>query len=501
MNSGAPGEHPTNLTGSLRSSVRWNTLSLSGRQGIRAVTSLLLAGILGQDNYGIIGLATVYVGFVILFVQFGFGTALVQRPELKAGHIGAATRLSIGSGALFAALTLLLAPVIADFFDTPELTSLLRVLSILVVIKALAIVPSSLLMREMRFGPLATAELIGAVLGASAGIIVAITTESYWAIVWQFLITDSIILLGVIWAQPAMKWRTTRSELGDLVGFGTKLLGTNIVNFASSNGDNVVVGRFEGNVALADYTLSFRVLSLPLQIVGQTVARTLLPIFSRLQHDVNAVADLYYRSQRAITAVVAGPLVVIALAAPDGIALVLGDEWTSAATAMRWIAMAAILQLGFGNTGMTLVALGRPGWQFWWSSFTTVLSLIGFAVGVRWGIEGVAASRVVIGVPTVLLAVGVVGRLVPVSPWRSLTLLAPVVAACLVVAGTWFVLEPLTDGLARLPRLVVRCGITGSIYLALTAAIAPIRHDVLRLVKTGPQGSSTDAEGQGEEGS
>lgn len=473
----------TGMGAAVRSSVRWNAVSLLGRQGLRAITSLVIAGIVGQENYGIIGLATLYVGFVILFVQFGFGTALVQRRELHPGHIGAATWLSIAAGVGFAAVTLVAAPAVADFFATDELTAVLRVLSILVIIKALGTVPSSLLMRDMRFGPLARAELLGATLGSAAGLAAAVLTESYWAIVWQMMVTEGVILLGVFVANPRFGWRTTRTEVADLAGFGVKLLGTNVVNYGSRNGDNAIVGRVEGTEALGDYTLSYRVLSLPVQIIGQSVARTVLPTFSRLHHDRRAIADLYYRSQRAVTALVAGPLVMIALAAPDIIRFVLNEDWVTAADAMRFIALSAIIQLGFGNTGMTLVALDRPGWQFWWSSATTVVSLTGYLVGVRWGIEGVAASRLVIGLPAAMIGVAIVGRLIPVTPWQTLRLFAPIAGAAALMSVVFLSIAAATDDLSVLARLLTRGGPAGLLYVGLVFAMRPVRRDLLRLAR------------------
>lgn len=481
---------------SIRSSVRWNALSLGGRQGVRVLTSLLLAGMLGQDNFGIIGMATVYVTFVVIFVQFGFGTALVQKEDLRPGHIGAATWLSLGSGVVVAVLTLILAPVVADFYRTDELTDVLRVLSVLVLLKAFAIVPSSLLMREMRFAPLTRAELAGALSGAAAGITAAIVTDSYWAIVWQLIVTDAVTLAGILVVERRRTWRTNGDDVRELSGFGAKLLGTNIVNFASGNGDNVVIGRVEGTVALADYSLSYRVLSLPLQVVGQTVARTILPTFSRLQHDRPAVADLYYRSQRAIAAMVTGPLVVVALAAHDAIPWAFGDEWASAVTATQWIAVAGILRLVFGNGGATMVAMGHPGWQFWWSLTTTTVSVTGFIIGVQWGIEGVAASIVIVGLPLGLIGVAIVGRLIPVTPWGVLVRLAPIAAGGAVLVGLWWVVAQPTSEWPTLARLLLRCGTTSALYVALVAMIPAVRDDVLRLVRRSAPTSETDPQAE-----
>lgn len=467
---------------SLRAAASWNALSLGGGQAVRIGTALVLTGMLGQENIGIVALATVYVAFVILFVQFGFGTLLIQRDRLDPGHIGAATLLSVSAGLLAAAATIAVAPVIADFFDTPELTAVLRTLSALVLLKAFAIVPSSLLMRRMRFAALAGAELSGTVAGAAVGLAAAIVTGSYWAIVWQLLVTEAVTVIATLMAQPTFSLRTTRTELAEVWTFGTKLLGTNVANFVGDNGDNLLIGRVEGTIPLADYTLSYRVLSLPLQIVGQSVLRSLLPVFSRLQNDPPAVAHLFYRAQQAVAALVTGPLVILALGVGDAIPWAFGDEWSSAVTATRWVAVAGILRLAFGNDGATMTAMGKPGWQFWWSMTTTVISVLGFVVGIHWGIEGVAASIVITGLPMALFGMHLLGRLIPVSPIGSLVRLAPVALAGTALLGVWWAVASVTGDLAVPVRLVVRCGVTGLAYAAFLAASRSIRSEVIGLV-------------------
>jgi O-antigen/teichoic acid export membrane protein len=466
----------------IRASAGWNAASLGGGQAIRITAALVLTAILGREQIGIVALANVYVALAIVFVQFGFGTLLIQKEILNDGHIGAATSLSLGTGVLVTGFTLAAAPVAADIFRTPELTNVLRVLSGLFLLKALAVVPTSLLYRQMRFGPPAIVGLIGTTIGAATGITLAIVTKSYWAIVWQLMITDVITVLGVFIVAPGLTIATSRRDVAEVWSFGTKLLGTNIVNFAGDNGDNALIGRIEGVAPLADYTLSYRILTLPVQTIGQTVLRSLLPILSRLQNNRAAVADLFYRAQRAVAVVATGPLIVLALAVGDAIPWIFGDEWASAVPTTRWIAVAGILRLTFGMEGATMTAMGRPGWQFWWSLATTAVSLVGFGIGIRWGIEGVAASIVITGVPLALLGVHILGRLIPVSPLGSLVRLAPVAATGLAVVAMWAVVAPPTAGLEILPRLVVRSSIASLGYVLLLATSATIRGEVRRLL-------------------
>lgn len=464
----------------LRSAAGWNATSLAGGQAVRVSAALVLTAILAQEQIGIIALGNVYVAFAIIFVQFGFGTLLIQKEVLHPGHVGAATILSIGTGLLMAAITIVTAPFFADFFETPELTNVLRVLSGLLLFKAFAVVPTSMLYREMRFAPPAIAGLVATLIGAVVGVVLAVVTGSYWAIVWQLMLTEGLTLVGVFIAHPGVNLTTTREELREVAGFGTKLLGTNIANFAGDNGDNALIGRVEGVVPLADYTLSYRVLTLPVQVVGQTVLRSLLPIFSRLQSDRQAVATLFYRAQRAVAVVVTGPLLILALAAGDAIPWAFGEEWTSAVDATRWVAIAGILRLTFGMDGATMTAMGRPGWQFWWSLTTTVVAVIGFVIGIQWGIEGVAASIVISGLPLAWIGTRILGRLVPVTPTGSALRLLPVVLVAGAVVVVWLGVAPLTDDLAVVARLLVRCSVAAVVYGGLMIANPTIRREILQ---------------------
>ncbi len=150
------------------------------------------------------------------------------------------------------------------------------------------------------------------------------------------------------------------------------------------------------------------------------------------------------------------------------------------------IAVAGILRLVLGNAGATMVAMGHPGRQFWWSLVTTVASMTGFIIGVQWGIEGVAASIVILGVPLGLLGVVLVGKLIPVTPLGTLIRLFPIALAGVAILGVWWVVALPTDDLPTVLALTLRCGVTAAAYVGLIAMIPAIRHDVTRMLKRLP---------------
>jgi len=461
----------------LRSSVGWNALSLGGRQGVRVVTSIVLAGMIGRSNFGIAGLAAVYVGFAAVFAGFGLDLVLVQRNDLRAEHVGAATRLAAFTGSLIALGTVLLAPFIAGIFRTPELVDVLRFVAIAVVVRSAAVVPMGLLMRRQDFASIAKAEIVGTVLGAGVGLLSALVERSYWAVVLQLVATEALILLGLLFAERGFRWNTTPAATKAVWTFGVKLLGANIASFAAMNSDNVIVGRQLGPAALGEYGIAYRVVSFPQQIVGQVVARTVIPVFSRLQDDPGAVADLFYRSGRAIGIAVIGPLTIVALSAETLVGCILGEEWLPAVPAVQWLCVTAMIRLSFGNGGHVLISIGRASTNLAWTWLTTIVGICGFLVGVRWGTAGVAASSVVIGIPGSLAGLAVVAREIPITPFGVVSRLSRAAAGALAVLATWY-------GLARVGagHVLIQVVAGALVYVAVVWTSSDVREDILTFV-------------------
>lgn len=482
--------------GTLRSSLIWNTLSLGGRQGIRMVTALVLARILGPADFGVASQAIVTVTLVALLATFGLVPVLVQRPELGPRHRHAASWLSLVTGLVAAGLTAATAVPVAALFDSPELVAVMRVLAVLVLLKAVAVVPTALLMRDLRFEHLARAELVGAAAGAVMGVASAAAGARYWASVIQMITTDAVLVVLLLQVERPTLGVTDRRAVADIVRFGGTVLSTNAVNYASNNGDNLLIGAALGRTALGFYALAYRVLSIPLQVVGQTVSRTVLPAFSRAQDEPRRVAELYATSMRGVAVLVTGPLVGVALAAGDVIPWVFGSEWQGAVTATRWIAIAGILRLVFGAAGTLMVSVGRPGWQFAWSAFTTLVSVAGFAVGLwGWGIEGVAASIVVLGVPTGVASVWLVARLIPLDPVRALAGLLPAAGAAAMMTASWYTSRWLAGSLADPTRFALGVTAAAVAYLAALLAQPGVRRDVALLTAGRPQLRTRPADG------
>ena len=290
----------------LSSGMRWSAISTVGREASRLIFTVLLARIIGPEPFGIVAQAMVYIAVVGLLLDQGFSSALIQRRRLEKDLPGAVVTVNLMIGAVLSLATLAVAPLWADFMSTPQLTLVLAVLAPGLLIRAVAITPRALLLREMAFRKIGIADVSSALVGGVLGVIVAELGGSYWALVVQTLSTDAV--LAALLLLGAGRWPNLRLRvLRLIVGFSGRAFAAGLlINSVSRNIDSLLIGRYLGPEPLAFYGLANRLLLLPVRLVSTTIGGVLFPAFSRLAGDLGTLRTELARATRVI-AVLACP--------------------------------------------------------------------------------------------------------------------------------------------------------------------------------------------------
>lgn len=465
---------------------RWSFIATVAKQVGRTVLTLVLALFLTPTSFGIVSQATLYIALTAIFVDAGFSIAVIQRKRLEDRDVASAFWLTTLTSGAFGALTIAIAPLVADFFDTPEVADVLRVLSISVLLKGLALVPMALLTRRLDMRRVAYAEIAATVVGGVAGVGAAAGGADYWAIVVQTLVHDAIALV-LFWVYAGrIPLRASPAAARTIARFGAPVMGAQIVQYGSRNADNLLVARFEGTEQLAFYGLGYRVVLLPQQLLMQSAARVAVPVFGRLQDDPPRAAR-YFRDATSLLVLVIGLVMVgVVATAPEMVPTVLGDEWTPAARPMQILAVGGMLQVIAGFTGPLLLGVGRTRANLGLMVYSSVVMVGSFAIGLQWGIRGVATGFVIANVVILPVAFWVVRGIVGVQLRALGTDLVALVTAFAAAAAAsrgaaWAVdtsSGPLVTGLAA-----------GAVSVVAYAAVvfALLRGDLVRLLQLGRQ--------------
>jgi O-antigen/teichoic acid export membrane protein len=435
--------------------VRWSLIATIGTLAGRMAFVVLLMRMLGPGNFGIVAQATVYITVATIFLNLGLPVTIIQRRNLDRAGIGTALCLTIVSALVLAVATVFGAPLLATFFRTPELTGVLRVISISLVLKGLAVVPTAMLAREMRFRALGIAEISTTAISGAVAIAAAVNGAGYWALVIQILVLDTIYLVMVMGAArlPRPTWSPTAAR--GLWSFSSRMLGSDIINYVSNNGDKVLIARFLGATPLALYGLAGRVLVVPIETLGKTGDRVILPTFSRLQDDGERVARYFLEASASVALFASAPMTLVILCAPLAVPIAFGDDWNAAVLPLQLLAAHGVFFLLIALTNPVVQAAGRADWEFRWALFTTVIALATFVVGLQWGIAGVAACFLVQGALLNPIRFVMVQRLIPLSVRAYLRQLAPAGTSTAALVGAWIaVAAMLQDQVGDLSLLV-----------------------------------------------
>lgn len=368
---------------SLASGMRWSAVAILGREGARMVSTVLVARFVGPEDFGTFAQAAVYMAILGLLLDQGLSSALIQRPHLPPELPGAVLTANLAVGTALAGLTAMLASTWAGFMRTPELTLVLIVLAPSLLIRSASVTPRALLIRKMEFRPIGVVDIAAAVIGGAVGVLAAALGAGYWALVLQIMFTDTTAVLALLGLGAFPRPSLRLGRLREIAGFSGRAFASGVLGTVAGNIDNLLVGRFQGPESLAFYSLGYRLLLLPIQLLGATIGNVLFPTFSRLADDVCAVRRQMSRATRVLASVVLPAMSLVAASAPQLVVLLFGSEWEPAVRIVQVLAIAGGIHAIYQPSIVPLMlGLGHAKLLLRFSVITNVVYISGIVAGV-----------------------------------------------------------------------------------------------------------------------
>lgn len=440
-----PGEHAS-VEALIRRGVGWKVFSQASVQVSRVAIGIALARMLTPADFGLASMALLLAAYVLVFADLGLGAALVQRQEIAARDLSTVFWASVASGLLFTLLGVLLAWPAARFFHEPSLVPLFAVMSTTFLITSLGATHRALLERSLDFRSLEIRFVVATLVGGVLGIGLAAAGAGAWAIIGQYL-SWAVVSTVLVWY--AERWRPRAqfsvSTLRGLVGFGGSVLGNRFVYVSGDVATNALIGRCVGAPGLGVFTVANNLVLTPLSRLSIPVAEVLFPGFSRMQDDRSRIASIWRESLPYLACVTLPALVGLAVAAPELVAVVLGEQWSAAVPVIQVLAWVGMIRSLQAWNSSILLAIDRAGSLLRLSVVSLVFTLAGVGLGVTFG--GIVAVSVGVAVAQTAfsaLYLTVVTRALGMRAWSILrTLIAPSFAAGAMGLVVWAVGEAL----------------------------------------------------------
>jgi len=467
----------------IRRGVAWKAGSQITLQLCRMLVALVLARLLAPDDWGVAAMVLVVSGFVVVFTDSALVSALVQRRDLREEDCSTVFWLSAGIGVLLMLGGFALARPLADFYGEAEVAPLFAALSVGFLVSATRTTPSALLLREMDFRRLESVQIVATLVGAIVGVAVAVAGGGPRAIVGQQL-AEIVIGTGLLWL--VSPWHPSRTfsieSVRRLASFTGNVFGENLLFQAGRNLSGLLIGRFLGAASVGAYALATNIILVPASRIAGPLQQVFFPAFSMLTTDRERMADIWIRATRLVAAVSFPALVGLAIVAPDFVDVVLGPKWSEATTVIQILAVVGMIQSVQTLSGEILLALGRANWLFRFTILWFFSTIAAFALGVQWGIVGVAACFAVVTALVEPVRTLLACRALGIGAFRFVRALREVVeaAAIMGVAVAITRVALLEAGVQSALRLGVCVMIGGLVYVAACRWRAPTVTDELR---------------------
>jgi O-antigen/teichoic acid export membrane protein len=324
--------------------LRWGAFNQGTQQVVRLGVQVVLTRLLAPSDFGAMTLALVVINIGSLLGALGFAQVLVQRHNITRRHVAVAFTTSGALGIVLMVAVIAGAGSFAGWFNEPDLGPLLRVLSVMFLLRGFEGVPNAMLVRRLFIRDFVLSSTIATVAGAVVGIGMAVGGAGLWSLAGM-AVTESFVATGLAWAfaTRAGVWRPQLvfdiAILRDLVGFSAAASGTRLLVVAQGSVDSIVVGRQLGTEALGQYSLGYRFLFLPLEKLLDAIGGVLEPVLATLQDDVARFQDTLLRVERYVCALYVPLTIGAALVAHDLVPVVFGDDWLPAVPVLEILAL------------------------------------------------------------------------------------------------------------------------------------------------------------------
>lgn len=430
----------------------WTSLNQFFNIGFGFVIGVILARLLSPDDYGLLAMIAVFNAIAAAFMDCGFGSALIRKPNLTENDNSTAFYFNIVAGVFLFGIIWLIAPWVTVFYNKPILTQLLRVEALLLILSSFKIVQYTQLSRALNFKSMTIISVISQAVSGIVAIVAAYRGFGVWSLVLQHL-GASIVGLVLLWIispwRPRGKW--DNSSFRYLWGFGSKLLASSLLNTIYANIYPIVIGKFYSAADLGQYTRAKGYANLPSQTLTGVIQQVTFPVLSQIQEDTERLGSSYRRMLR-FTVFIVFPIMIgmAVLAHPLVIALVT-DKWEQCVPYLQVICFSMMWYPVHSINLNLLQVKGRSDLFLRLEIIKKAIITVAIFICVPFGIMGICIGSVCTSIICLAINTYYTGKLINVGFVRQMLDMTPTLLASLAMGvAVYFAVIPFYNNWVKL---------------------------------------------------
>ncbi|MDT2926302.1 lipopolysaccharide biosynthesis protein [Lactococcus lactis] len=328
---------------------------------VQIIVNMVLSRILTPNEYGVVAIMQVFIIFFAMMVEAGMGPAIIQSKSLNKEKISILFNYSVIFAVTMTVLFGLLGILLSVVYDNKIYISLTWIQSISVLFNGMNVVPTALLNKRKEFKVANFSLVFGNIVAAFVGIISALLGAGVYSLIFSAI---SVSFVNLLWNLFFTKIKVTRSfnpePMREILNFSANQFGFNFINYFSRNADNILVGKFMGDAALANYSKAYQMLMMPNTLFLGIINPVLQPVLGDYQEDVAYIRQTYYKIIHFL-ALVGIPLsVFLHFSAKEIIFFMFGNQWGASISPFSILSLTVWCQLTISSTGAIVQARNQP---------------------------------------------------------------------------------------------------------------------------------------------
>jgi len=370
--------------------VAWSGVASALTQALSWASTLVVVHLLEPSDYGVVGIAQIFLGLAALLSEFGIGSAIVALRSLGDRQIAQLSSVAWLLGFAALAVSWALAKPFSRFFDDERLVVLIMVSAVGLLASAAGCVATAVLQRDLEFRYLARAYVVQSIVAASVTLVLALFGGRYWALALGTLAGQTTLAAMVVARRPIGLARPDFAVIGEALGFSRQVVLERIAWFGYAGADRFIVGKVLGEAALGFYSVAQTLGMLAVEKISVLVFRVAPAVLSAVQQQP-AELRRYLLSMTEVLALATFPVSIgLVLVADDVVHLLLGEQWAGTTVALELLGIVGAYQSICALLTRVLSVVGevRLCMIVAWGTMGVLVPCFLFAT--RWGVAGVA---------------------------------------------------------------------------------------------------------------
>ena len=374
----------------------WTAIQKYSTMIIKFISGIILARLLMPEDYGAIGMLLIFMSLAEVFIDAGFGSALIQKKNPTQTDYSTVFYFNIAMSVIMYLGLYFSAPAIATFYRMPILCKVLRVQGLILFIYAFNVIQSNQIRKNLNFKKLSKITITSSVISLIVTVILAYMGFGVWALVAQNFLAA---LIPCIFFWLTMKWRPTWefswASFKELFGFGSFMFLTHLFTTFSQRITGLLVGRWFNPTTMGYYSKASSFSKFATLSVAGVMIQTTYPLYASVQEDRERMINIVKRITSTLAYITVPLLSILILIAEPLIVLLYSDRWLPSVPYFQILCIGGMAGCLQSVNQQTIAAIGKSRVFFVWTIVKESVGIASQVIGlIVWGMWGLLAGKV-----------------------------------------------------------------------------------------------------------